>query len=76
VAISKKKYLKLFGAHVRILRHKKGFTQQQLSHLMDKDTQSLQRIERGVINPSIYYLYELANALEIEPKQLLNFKTE
>lgn len=59
-----------------MLRHKKGYTQQHLSHLMDKDTQSLQRVERGVINPSIFYLYELANALETNPKELLNFEIE
>jgi putative transcriptional regulator len=70
---SKKKYLKLFGSHIRVLRHKKGYTQQHLSHLMNKDTQSLQRVERGVINPSIFYIYELANALEVSPKELLDF---
>jgi transcriptional regulator with XRE-family HTH domain len=40
---------------------------------MNKDTQSLQRVERGVINPSIFYIYELANALEVSPKELLDF---
>ena len=59
--------------HVRKLREAKGLTQAALSGRMDKDLQSLQRVERGAINPSIFYLYELAEALEMSLSELLDF---
>jgi putative transcriptional regulator len=72
--VSKKKFLKLLGAHVRSLREAKELTQTALSNKMDKDAQSLQRVERGAINPSIFYLYELAEALDIDLVEIVDFK--
>ena len=40
---------------------------------MNKDRQSLQRIESGNSNPTIYYLYELAIGLEVPLKTLTEF---
>lgn len=71
--VPKEKFLKKLGAHVRSLREAKGLTQAALSNRMDKDLQSLQRVERGVINPSIFYLCELAEALEIDISELVDF---
>ena len=59
---------------MRSLREAKGLTQTALSNKMDKDAQSLQRVERGVINPSIFYVYELAEALDIDLAEIVDFK--
>lgn len=72
--INKKRFLKILGAHVRKLRQDRGLTQKALSNKMDKDLQSLQRVERGAINPSVYYLLEIANALEISLSKLFDFE--
>lgn len=68
--------MKMFGAHVRALRETKGLTQKELGARLDKDFQSIQRVERGVVSPSLYYLYELAVGLDVELKVLMDLKTE
>ena len=65
---------KAFGNYVRELRLRKNLTQVDVSSRMSKDQQSLQRVESGNVSPSLYYLYQLADALDIEPKELLSFK--
>jgi len=72
--LSKAKYLKLFGANVRALREAKGLTQAELSARINKDKQSIHRVEGGAINPSVYYLYELSAGLEIDASELLKLK--
>ena len=66
--------LKQFGLHVKNIRLSKNFTQIQVSSAMGKDQQSLQRVESGNINPSLFYLIELAEALDIDLQDLVNFK--
>ena len=65
---------KQFGAHVKQLRIAKGLTQIEVSSKMNKDQQSLQRVESGNVSPSLYYLFELANGLQIDVKELFDFE--
>ncbi|HXU28850.1 MAG TPA: helix-turn-helix transcriptional regulator [Bacteroidia bacterium] len=66
---------KAFGNHVKELRLQKGLTQIDVSSRMDKDQQSLQRVESGNVSPSLYYLFELASGLDVSVTELLDFKT-
>lgn len=43
---------------------------------INKDRQSLQRIESGNSNPTIFYLLELAEGLDVELKEIVDFKIE
>jgi putative transcriptional regulator len=74
MAISKEIFLKQLGEHIREVRLKKNITQFDLASSISKDRQSLQRVESGNINSSIYYLYELAEGLDISLEELLAFK--
>jgi putative transcriptional regulator len=67
-------YLKCFGEHVRKLRKKKKLAQVDLASIMDKDRQSIQRVEAGNINPSILYLIELAEGLQMPLRDLVDFR--
>ncbi len=69
----KKIIQKSFGIHVRNLRIEKGFTQVELSSNMNKDQQSLQRVESGNVSPSLYYLFELAEGLGVSISELMEF---
>ena len=69
----KKIIQKSFGIHVRNLRIEKGFTQVELSSNMNKDQQSLQRVESGNVCPSLYYLFELAEGLGVSISELMEF---
>jgi len=68
---SKEAILKRLGERIREIRKEKGISQKTLAHSIGKDQQSIQRLEAGNINPSYYYLIEIANGLEIEPNKLL-----
>ncbi len=69
----KKKYLLKLGAHVKQLREKKKLTQFDLACSINKDRQSIQRLESGNVNPTIYYLQEIADGLHVSLKKLINF---
>ena len=51
-----------------------GLNQSELASLCDKDLQSIQRLEKGGMNPTAYYLLELTEALKIPVKELLEFR--
>lgn len=64
---------KQFGNHVKQIRIAKKLTQIEVSSKMGKDQQSLQRVESGNVSPSLYYLFQLANALQVDVKELFDF---
>lgn len=66
-------FLKKFGANVRNLRISKKMTQFDLACKINKDRQSIQRIESGNVNPTIYYLKELSDGLEVDMIKLFSF---
>jgi len=68
--MEKEVLLKKLGERIREIRKEKGITQVQLAHSIGKDQQSIQRLEAGNINPSFYYLYEIANGLDVSLEQL------
>lgn len=71
--ISKEHFISDFGVHVRQLREKKNMSQQDLANDCSMSKRQIGRIERGEINTSLGTIINIANALEVEPKDLLNF---
>jgi len=57
----KEKLLQL-GLRVKKLREEKGMSQIDLAYKIGKDQPSINRVEKGKINPSIIYLYKFAKA--------------
>lgn len=72
--MEKKGFLISLGKQVVKLRKQKGLSQSDLARNCDKDRQSIERLESGKINPSAYYLKEIADGLGIPVKDLLDFK--
>lgn len=66
--------LVLFGAYFKQLRLSKGLSQEQLALKADLDRTYISGIERGKRNVSLINIVKLAEALELPPKQLLDFK--
>jgi putative transcriptional regulator len=64
------KLIKL-GLKVRELRISKSLSQTDLAFKIGKDQPSINRLEKGKVNPSILYLFEIANGLEISLSKLL-----
>jgi len=67
---------KHFGKHIKELRLNKNLTQLDVSSTMNKDQQSLQRVESGKVSPSLYYLFELAEGLGVSIEELMKFQLE
>jgi transcriptional regulator with XRE-family HTH domain len=63
--------VQLLGQNVRRYRKLKGLTQEQLAHRAEMERSYVSDLERGERNPSVRALGRLAEALEIEPKLLL-----
>lgn len=67
-------FLFAFGKNLRSIRKSKGFTQQDLANDLDIEISQISRIERGLINTSIYNSYKISKALDIDVKDLFDFK--
>lgn len=58
------------GKRIVHLREKKGWKQVDLARACEKDKQNIERIESGNTNPTLYTLYEVATALEVQLGEL------
>lgn len=74
-AMKKDVFLKKLGKNIARLREEAGLSQSELALRCDKDRQSLNRLEKGRINPSAFYLYEIASELKIPLQELLNLES-
>jgi transcriptional regulator with XRE-family HTH domain len=74
--MKKDEFQKRLGDHLRELREKRNLTQADLANLIGKDRQSYQRVEAGITNPTVWYLYNIAKALNVPPKELIDFLNE
>lgn len=71
--LSEKEFLFAFGKNLRRLRKSKGFTQEELANEIDIEISQISRIERGVINTSIFNANLLAKALQVPLSELFQF---
>ena len=70
--MAKKDDLPDFGPVLRRFRQKKGLTQEQLAHLLDYDSATyVGHLEQGVKRPSVDLLFKIANALGVEPEEMI-----
>lgn len=72
--MTKEELLKKFGEHIVSLREKQGLSQSDLARLSGKDRQNIYRLEQGEINPTLFQLTELADALKIPIAQLVTIE--
>jgi transcriptional regulator with XRE-family HTH domain len=68
-----KKSIKLFGKRVASVRKEKSLTQQALAFETGLSLSQIARIETGAINTTLNTIFIIAQALEVEPKTLLDF---
>jgi transcriptional regulator with XRE-family HTH domain len=72
INVKNKKLLKAIGLRIRELRKQKKLSQEELSYKSELMLSQIGRIERGETNPTISTLYVLAEALEVELKDLVD----
>ncbi len=62
----KKQLQKFIGKRIRKIRESKGISQQDLAAACDIEKSNFSRLEAGGTNPTIYTLYKIAKALDVE----------
>lgn len=67
-------YLKKFGNNLKRLRKDKGLSQELLCHKADLSKNQIGNIERGEVNVTLSTIKLIADALEINIKELFDFK--
>ncbi len=63
----------VFAANLRRLRHEKGLSQDDLAYEAEISRSYLAQIERGTYYASLKIIGRLAEALGVEPAELLRF---
>lgn len=70
--MTKEKLKKLIGLRIKELRTQKGWNQVDLARACGKDRQAIEKLENGKVNPTIYSLLEIANALEVSLSSIVD----
>jgi len=71
--MTKKEFQYYLGQEIARIRKQKKLTQSDFGFLIDIEKQSVNRIEKGKTNVSTYLLYTIANALDTDLIDLLDF---
>lgn len=66
-----KNNLPLFGPVLRRFRHEKGLSQEELAARLDISPSYISRMESDLKVPSLEMIFRLAEALEVEPSELI-----
>lgn len=75
-SMEKVELLKIVGNRIQEIRISKGYSQVDLAGKIKGtiDTTNISRIESGRTNPTLFTLYRIAEALEVNLSQLLNYE--
>lgn len=63
--------LRMFSKLLRLKRHEKELSQEELAELVGCHPNAIGRLERGEATPSFRMIISIANALKISPKDLM-----
>ena len=74
IKVRDEKYLLAFGKHLQKVRKLKNLTQEDLSFEAGITLSQIARIETGRLNTTISTVKTIAKALNVQPKELLNFE--
>lgn len=61
------------GQRIKRYRRSRGYTIEQLSGMIHKSKATLSKYENGAITVDVETLYQIALALDVDPKHLLDY---
>jgi len=70
--VTRDKLKKKIGHRIIEFREQKGWSQADLARACNKDRQAIEKLENGKVNPTLYTLFEVANALGISLSKLVD----
>lgn len=71
--MTKDELKKKIGQRIIELRTKRGWSQSDLARACNKDRQAMEKLENGKVNPTLYSLLEISEALEVPLSKLVKF---
>ena len=66
--------LKMFGKRVALLRANRNITQERLAELIGYSPNHISKLESARTNPSFDLIIKIADALNIQPKELFDYE--
>ena len=72
--VKKEQLQKKIGERIIKLRTQKGLSQSDLARACNKDRQAIEKIENGRVNPTLFTLLEISEALQIPLSDLVNIQ--
>ncbi len=72
--MEKELLLQQIGLNIKTIRTAKGITQQELAAAIDYEKSNMSRLEKGGTNPTIYTLYRVSQALDVDLGELLSLE--
>ena len=66
--------LLVLGTRIKNERELKGLSQTELANIIGKDQPSLNRVEKGRVNPSYLFLLEISKGLNLPLWELIKWK--
>ncbi|MCA6068720.1 helix-turn-helix domain-containing protein [Chryseobacterium sp. RG1] len=73
--MDKKEFQIAVGKRIKQLRENKKISQVELAALCNFEKSNMSRLEAGNTNPTAYTLYIIAQKLEVEVYEILNFNS-
>ena len=70
---AEKSILKKFGLRLKKIRNEKGLSLRELSFNCKVDFSKIAQMEKGLINPTLLTVSELAKGLDIDVKELMDY---
>lgn len=67
-----KEFLKKIGLKLKVIRSLRGLSQDDLVNKLDIDKSYYSKVERGLTNPTLLYMKNLAEVLDVKLEDLLN----
>ena len=64
---------KRMGARIKTLREQQGLSQRKLAHMIGSNQTHIWQIENGTVNVGLDLLCRLADALEVNVRDLIDF---
>lgn len=69
-----KEFLKKIGLKIKVIRSLKGLSQDDVVNKLDIDKSYYSKVERGLTNPTLLYMKNLAEILDVNLEDLINLK--
>ena len=65
-------FLKKIGLKLKVIRSLRGLSQDDIVNKLDIDKSYYSKVERGLTNPTLLYMKNLAEVLDVDLEDIIN----